>query len=331
MKTARVCALMLALLCAAGARAHEVRPAYLQMTEIQPGRFEVLWKVPQVGDMVLGLHVRWPEVCRDTTPAARVLLGHAAIERRVLECGAGGLVGKRIEIDGLATTITDALTRIEFLDGRVQTNLVKPAAPSFMVQGRRPALDVAGEYLALGIQHILTGADHLLFVLGLLVIVRGAWRVVKTVTAFTVAHSVTLGMAALGFVRVPQAPVEAVIALSVLFLANEIMRQWHGDSGLTARFPWLVALTFGLLHGFGFAGALSEVGLPQTDIPLALAAFNVGVEVGQLLFICAVLALGWALVRLVRAQPAWWPGAAAYGIGSVSAYWVIARVAGFGL
>ena len=181
----------------------------------------------------------------------------------------------------------------------------------------------------LGIEHILLGIDHLLFVLGLLLIVRGFGLLLKTITAFTVAHSVTLAMATLGFVNVPQAPVEAVIALSILFLASELAKQQKGNPGMTSRYPWVVALSFGLLHGFGFAGALSEVGLPQTDIPLALLFFNVGVEVGQLMFVAIVLMIFWVIQKLKFRWPAWTKQVPAYAIGSLAAFWFIQRTVSF--
>ena len=190
-------------------------------------------------------------------------------------------------------------------------------------------IQVSRQYLVLGIEHILGGIDHLLFVLGLLLIVRGFGLLLKTITAFTVAHSIILAMAALGFVNVPQAPVEAVIALSILFLATELTKQQKGNPGMTARYPWVVALSFGLLHGFGFAGALSEVGLPQTDIPFALLFFNVGVEVGQLMFVAAALCVIWILKRLPWGWPTWSLRVPAYTIGSLAAFWFIQRTLSF--
>lgn len=314
----------------APAAAHESRPAYLQMEETQPGRYDVVWKRPQRGDLTLALEVVWPAGCHDMTrPAAQALTG-ALVERRLVQCTGSGLAGGRIAIDGLVNTSTDALIRIQFLDGRVQTSLVKPAAPWVDVLGPRALLAVATDYFILGIEHILLGIDHLLFVLGLVLIVRGVGALVKTVTAFTIAHSITLALAALSVVRVPPAPVEAVIALSILFLASELARQHHGRPGLTARFPWLIAFSFGLLHGFGFAGALAEIGLPQTDIPLALFMFNIGVEAGQLLFVAAVLALIWLGRRAIVASPRWLRDSPAYAIGSLAALWLFERVASFG-
>lgn len=314
--------------------AHEVRPAYLEITESTPSRFAVLLKLPQVGEQVFGLAPVWPDRCIDASTPSRELRGHFAIDRRLVDCR-GGLAGQRIEIDGLATTMTDVLVRIQFLDGRVQTELLKPTRPALVVADRTSAWHVAASYFALGVEHILTGVDHLLFVLGLVLIVKGGARLVKTVTAFTVAHSMTLALATLGIVHVPQAPVEAVIALSIVFVANEIAQRHRrgaavaSSPGFTARRPWLVAFVFGLLHGLGFAGALAEVGLPQVDIPLALLTFNVGVEAGQLSFIAAVLAV-MALARRMRWTALhWFAPLPSYAIGTLAMFWVIRRVAMF--
>jgi hydrogenase/urease accessory protein HupE len=231
--------------------------------------------------------------------------------------------------------MTDVLVRIQFLDGRVQTELLKPTQPALVVAERTSAWDVAGTYFALGVEHILTGVDHLLFVLGLMLIVKSGARLLKTVTAFTVAHSITLALATLGIVHVPQAPVEAVIALSIVFVANETAQRQRRDTGdatspgFTARRPWLVAFVFGLLHGFGFAGALAEVGLPQVDIPLALLTFNVGVEAGQLSFIAAVLVVMAIARRIGWRGPHWLAPLPSYAIGTLAMFWVIRRVATF--
>ena len=241
----------------------------------------------------------------------------------------GGLTGAEITVDGLAGTLTDVLVRIQRTDGTSQVLRLKPESPSFVVEAVPGSLQVAATYLSLGIEHILLGLDHLLFVLALLILVDNWRRLVWTITAFTIAHSITLAAATLGWVAVPPPPVEAVIALSIVFVAGEIVRSRQGRPSLSQRLPWLVAFTFGLLHGFGFAGALSEIGLPQQQIPLALFTFNVGVEIGQLLFVGAVLLLA-RLPRLLHLPvPAWWARAVAYGIGSVAVFWVIERVAAF--
>ena len=318
------------LLWSAPAPAHESRPAYLEIAETGPGQYEVVWKRPQRGDLTLALHVAWPESCKDVVPGALQTVPGALIERRVLDCGETGLVGRGITIEGLAGTSTDALVRIQFRDGRVQTNLLKPASPSLTVASRPQAGQIAAGYFVMGVEHILLGIDHLLFVLGLVLIIQSVGLLVRTITAFTVAHSITLALATLGVVHVPQAPVEAVIALSILFLASELERQRRGEVGSTASRPWLVAFSFGLLHGFGFAGALAEVGLPDADIPLALLMFNLGIEAGQLLFVAGVLALLWLGRRVVVSAPRWLQDAPAYAIGSLAAFWLIERVAAFG-
>jgi len=327
----RICLALLALtIWASAGAAHEARPAYLDIREFQSGQFEVLWKRPTRGDQALSLRLGWPAGCRETASGPARMLPGAQVERRLIDCGADGLIGERIAIEGLSATLTDVLVRIAFVDGTAQTNLVKPAEPWVMVEGPRPALSVAGGYFVLGVEHILGGIDHLLFVLALTLIVRGTALLVKTITAFTVAHSITLALATLGYVNVAQAPVEAVIALSILFLASELVRQQRGDPGLTSRAPWIVAFAFGLLHGLGFAGALNEVGLPQSDIPLALLTFNLGVEAGQLVFVFAVVAIVRAGRRAIAAPPGWLREAPAYVIGSLASFWLIERMAAFG-
>jgi hypothetical protein len=245
----------------------------------------------------------------------------------------GGLTGGTIHIAGLTATTTDVLVRMERLDGTTQVTRLTPSAPSFVVEAAPRAIQVAATYLKLGLEHILLGIDHLLFVLALLILVKGTRRLVATVTAFTIAHSLTLAGATLGFVHVPGPPVEAAIALSIVFVASEIMHSRQGRAGLTERFPWVVAFAFGLLHGLGFAGALSEVGLPQSAIPVALLCFNVGVELGQLLFIATVIVIiGIArqiMRRSERSQPAWAWRVPPYVIGSIAAFWIIQRIAAF--
>jgi hydrogenase/urease accessory protein HupE len=327
------------LVCAWGvAAAHEVRPGYLEIAEVEPGLYDVLWKVPARGDLRLALYTRLPADCKGQTDTGS-FVGDAFVSRWRATCPRG-LIGQRIAVDGLSATRTDVLVRIAHLGGAVQTTRLTPEAPALEVAAVPTAGEVARTYFVLGVEHILLGIDHLLFVLGLLLLVGNWRRLIVTVTAFTVAHSITLAAATLGLVHVPQAPVEAVIALSVMFVAAEILRSAHGRASLTARTPWLVAFVFGLLHGLGFAGALREIGLPQTDIPLALFFFNVGVEAGQLTFIAAVVAV---LAVIARLSSKWQEGHAggawgaealvrtplAYLIGCTAAYWTIDRTVGF--
>ncbi len=320
--------LLLLLLCMAPAQAHEVRPAYLELHEEGNGEFRVLWKTPMRGELRLSLAVEFSGQTASPNEVTTRLTGDAAVQTwrlRAIE----PLRGQSLRIAGLEATMTDALVRAEFNDGTRWIQRLTPAHPSAMIPRQETRAAVAGVYLKLGMEHILLGIDHLLFVLALLLITRGGWKLVKTVTAFTVAHSLTLGLAALGFVLVPQLPVEAVIALSIVFVAAEILRARDGQQGIAVSAPWIVAFTFGLLHGFGFAGALNEIGLPQAHIPQALLFFNLGVEIGQLLFVAAVLALV-ALGRRVKRSPPPWAGLVPpYAIGSVAMFWVIQRVAAF--
>lgn len=323
------CCILLVFLLVPYAFAHEVRPAYLQLRQTSPDTYEVLWKVPARGDNLrLSLYVEFPAGCTNVTPPRSVFAGGSFTERWTMKC-AGGLTGETIHIAGLSATMTDVLVRLERLDGATQVTRLTPSSPSFVIAAAPRPLQVAMTYLKLGIEHILTGIDHLLFVLALLIITRAGWKMVKTVTAFTVSHSVTLTAAALGYVHVPQAPVEVVIALSIVFVAAEILHGLRGREGITARAPWVVAFTFGLLHGLGFAGGLSEAGLPEGHIPLALLFFSLGVETGHFLFIAAVLAV-FAAVRRVRLPvPRWAPLVPAYAIGSVAMFWVIQRLSAF--
>jgi hydrogenase/urease accessory protein HupE len=332
MKGALVLFILLATF-ASGAFAHEVRPAYLELRQTGPETYAALWKVPGLGeDLRLGLYVELPAGCTNVIEPRASMVDNAYTERWTVNC-AGGLTGGTIRIAGLTATATDVLARLERLDGTTQVTRLMPAAPSFMVEAAPRAMQVARTYLMLGVEHILGGIDHLLFVLALLILVKGTRRLIATVTAFTVAHSLTLAGATLGVVHVPGPPVEAAIALSIVFVAAEIIRSRQGNAGLTERFPWVVAFTFGLLHGFGFASALNEVGLPQSAILVALLFFNVGVEIGQLLFIAsvfAVIALAWQVTRRIgMSQPAWAWRVPPYVIGSVAAFWIIQRIAAF--
>jgi len=319
--------LLLLLLLAYTASAHEVRPAYLELREEKPGQFSVTWKTPMLGDARLALEPEFSGDVKAITPMTTRKVPGAAVQTWTLRAQA--LRGQTVRIRGLEGTMTDALVRMEFADGTSWTERLTPQQPTIVIPAQQGRFSVAGVYLKLGIEHILTGVDHLLFILALIIITRGGWKLVKTVTAFTVSHSITLTAATLGFVHVPQRPVEAVIALSIVFVACEIVHRRQGCSGLTERWPWIVALTFGLLHGLGFAGALSEVGLPQGHIPLALLFFSVGVEIGQLIFIAAVLSLVVVVQRVRIPIPRWGDFVPPYAIGTVAMFWIIQRVALF--
>ncbi|HEY6642266.1 HupE/UreJ family protein [Povalibacter sp.] len=318
------------LLCWAAFAAHAdvFRPAYLELREAGGDRYDVTWKVPAQGDLRLAVQVRFPEDTQQLTRPQGLFAGNAFVERWQISRH-GGLAGATVGVDGIAGGVTDVIVRVERLDGTSQTERLLPQSPQFVVKQKTGTAEVAWSYLVLGVEHILGGIDHLLFVLALLLIVRGAKRIFATVTAFTVAHSITLVAATLGWVHVPGPPVEAMIALSIVFVASEIVHGLHGKSGLTARAPWVVAFTFGLLHGFGFAGALAEVGLPQQAIPMALVTFNVGVELGQLIFVVLAVAVRAGLARLPVSRRGWMPYVTPYAIGTIAMFWVIERVGEF--
>jgi len=320
--------LLLFCFLTATAGADESRPAHLQLTLTESGGVTMVFKVPARGDRRLGLYPKLPANCEAVFPPSAHIVDNAYTERATFQC-AGGIVGETVAIDGLSGTFTDVLARVIRPDGATQVARLTPSAPSFVVEATPDAFAVVKSYLLFGFSHILAGFDHLLFVLALLILVPGTRNLIWTITAFTVAHSFTLAAATLGLVNFPQPPVEAVIALSIVFVASEIIHVSRSRPGLTQRKPWIVAFTFGLLHGLGFAGALTEAGLPENSIPLALLFFNVGVELGQLTFV-AVILLSIALAkRVLRETPTWMPTATAYAIGTMASYWTIERVLGF--
>ena len=323
-------AILVQMIIGSSAMAHELRPAYLDMRETATNEFAVLWKVPALDDLRLGLYVRLPDVCKAKTETVRTIQDGAYFERWSVACP-NGLKGQEIVIDGLRSTVTDALARIEYRDGTKQIARLTPEKPTLLVASGQSGLEVAETYFLLGVDHILTGFDHLLFVLALMLLIHDRWMLVKTVTAFTIAHSITLAGATLGYISLPQKPVEATIALSIAFVASELVKARSGERKLSEDYPWIVAFVFGLLHGFGFAGALKETGLPQTDISLALLTFNLGVEAGQLMFIAAALVVFRAASILVTVPIAPARLSAAYLIGTTSMVWLVARFSSFGI
>ena len=317
----------LLLVCLVGtAHADVFRPAYLELREAGEGRYDVTWKLPAQGDGRLAVEVVFPPGTTKLTPPRGLFSGSAYVERWQVS-RPGGLAGQVVAIDGIAGGVTDVIVRLERSDGTSQLERLLPQRPQFIVKGTTGTAQIAWSYLVLGVEHILGGVDHLLFVLALLLIVRGTRRIVATITAFTLAHSMTLVAATLGWVQVAGPPVEATIALSIVFVAAEIVQEARGRPGLGSRRPWLLAFAFGLLHGLGFAGALRAVGLPEQAIPLALLFFNVGVEIGQLLFIACAL----PLAALGRRAALRWPVLSARipasGIGCIAAFWTLERIA----
>ena len=321
-------ALCLGLLWLPGsATAHEVRPAYLELVETGDGAFATTWKRPRRGDAVIKLVPLFPADCRETGRTSRAA-PDSLVSRAVIRCERP-LSGRPVHIQGLSSTMVDVVVQVKLATGDQQSLLLRGARDEFLVATPPQPGQVIRSYLELGVEHILLGVDHLLFVLGLLLILRGGRALIMTITAFTLAHSITLALASLGLVSVPQAPVEAVIALSIVFLASEIIHEQRGRPGWTGRRPWSVAFAVGLLHGLGFAGALHEVGLPQSQIPLALLCFNVGVELGQLTFVALVVLVGRALRQYTRTAGPRLTQATAWAIGTVAAYWVVERTVAF--
>ena len=321
--------LLIVLLSLAGftTHAHEIRPAYLQIVQIDANTYEAYWKIPSMGEAAPKLRLVFSGNPQVTTLQAPQSLNNSIIFRYKLEFP-DGLKGQNLYIEGLSNTLIDALVRIEYQDQDAVVFMLQPDNDQIIIPGEISSWDVVKTYTILGIEHILFGIDHLLFVLALIIITVGFKKIIKTITAFTLAHSITLSMAVLGYANLPGPPVEAVIALSIVFLALEIIKNINGEATLTSQKPWLVAFTFGLLHGFGFAGALLDIGLPQSDIPLALAFFNIGVELGQIAFVLLVL----AIIHLLKRSKEWSPTmkkVPAYAIGGLAAFWVIDRFLGF--
>lgn len=331
-------AVLFLVLLSAATHADELRPAYLQLIEQKPNIFSTLWKLPAKGQQRLPLELHFNGV---TLAESSILLkepvsavvGGVYIQQSLIVFDRG-LPGTEITINGLPRTSTDVLLRIEYLDGATLTHRLTPASPSLVVADKPTLLQTAHAYLMLGVEHILFGIDHLLFVLALLLLIDNTRKLIMTITFFTIAHSMTLSLAALNIVQVPVPPVEAIIALSIVFVAGEIIRVQRGGDSLTFRKPWIVAFGFGLLHGLGFAAALDEIGLPENAVILALILFNLGVELGQIAFVVAFIVAGYAAStlssnRVANLRPTTLKTIPPYIIGSLASFWVIERTVGF--
>ena len=307
--------------------AHEVRPAYFSITHQSEDTYQIVWKVPALGTGIPKIFPVLPNNWEIIDEQSNLLPGN--LRRSYLVKIKNGIEGNVLQFDGLNKTLIEVLVSIKKSDGVQYSSRIKPSNPSYLIPVTPDRWSVIKTYLSLGFEHILLGIDHLLFVLALLLLTKGFRRVVKTITAFTIAHSITLSFAALGFVGLPGAPVEAVIALSIVFLAVELVHYLDGRKGLTVRYPWIVAFTFGLLHGFGFAGALVDLGLPQTDIPWALLFFNVGVELGQLAFVLVAIGVIWLIGKIKINWPNWVEKVPPYAIGCLASFWMIERIWAF--
>jgi hydrogenase/urease accessory protein HupE len=322
MKRFRITIFALCATWVAQAHAHELQPGYLELQQTGSQTFAMLWKLPAREDL-RSVRPQLPRECTTTDPI-RQQTGNSFIERSTLTC-AGELYGKTISIDAESANLVDVLVRIVRADGSTQVARLTPVNMSFVVEAAPNRLEQAGTYLKLGSDHILMGVDHLLFVLGLLLLVDNRWMLLKTITSFTIAHSITLAIATLGYASAPVPPLQAAIALSIMFLGPEVVRKERGQTSLTIRNPWLVAFVFGLLHGFGFASGLSTLGLSRAEIPLALLMFNVGVEIGQLFFVAIILLLERSFRTLEIRWPTWIERLPAYSVGGLGAYWTIQR------
>lgn len=324
----RGCMLFLLIASPGAAFADEFRPATLDVNERDNGWVDLTWKVPLVENAPVAATPVLPEFLKPVGPgSSRQLLG-AHIYNATFHSDGRVLNGSTLTIDGLAAIPMDVMVRVTLRDGTEHSAMLRSGNVSFTIPEQATRTELAVSYWQMGTIHILEGFDHLLFLLTLLLIVNGIWPLLKTVTAFTIAHSLTLALATLDLVHIPPAPTEAVISLSIVLLAVEVVRKNQGEITLSERFPWLVAFTFGLVHGLGFAGALSEIGVPAYDIPLTLLMFNLGVETGQVLFVVAVSLLlaglhrihGHSALVLARATP--------YAIGGLAAFWTIERTVG---
>ena len=307
--------------CTGSILAHEVRPAYLEINAAGENEYSVIWKQPLLNGRPLSLQPDFPSDCVRSSTRIEALGTEALIERIELRC-ASSLKGRIVGVSGLTKTLTDVLLRAQLGNG-ITTTLLRPESPTTKLGTGRSA--PLASYLRLGVEHLLFGIDHVLFVIGLMFFLDRIGPLVKTITAFTLAHSLTLGISAIGLVRIPQAPIEAVIALSILFLATEKLR--GATDTLLARRTWLIAFIFGLLHGFGFAGALNDIGLPRENLLLALLLFNLGVELGQLLVVAAALLVARATARWFSPTPRIVWQAPVYGIGAIASFWFVSRTA----
>jgi hydrogenase/urease accessory protein HupE len=324
-KTLIIIFLFLGAISTTTAFGHESQPGSLEIKQLGPDRYDITWRAPIYYGKPHPATIQLPEEWQTIGQPTERHRPDAIVFNRVISTNGQSIEGKIIRFPGLESTITDVFVRLKRLDDSVMSTVARPTKPWAELRGERAWHVTAGEYLGLGFHHILMGVDHLLFVLGLLLIVKGRMMLLKTITSFTVAHSITLAIATLGYAKAPLPPLNAAIALSILFLGPEVMRARRGETSLTIKFPWLVAFAFGLLHGFGFASGLSTTGMPKAELPWALLWFNVGVELGQLVFVFLALALAWSFKSLEIRWPRWAQALPGYTVGSLGAYWTIQR------
>ncbi|WP_136805550.1 HupE/UreJ family protein [Desulfosediminicola flagellatus] len=318
-------ALLLIITCSVPALAHESQPGTLEINQLTADRYDVIWRAPIYYGKPHPARIQLPENWKDIVQPTERRMADSIVFHRVVDIGTKSVEGAILRFPGLESTITDIYVRLTRLDATIMTAVVRPTSPSVELRGERSWSTTTITYTGLGFQHIMLGVDHLLFVLGLLLIVSNRVMLIKTITSFTLAHSITLAIATLGYASAPLPPLNAAIALSILFLGPEIVRSWRGETSLTIRYPWVVAFMFGLLHGFGFASGLSTTGMPKAELPFALLFFNVGVELGQLIFVFAALAMARSFKILEVRWPVWAEAIPGYTVGSLGAYWTIQR------
>lgn len=325
MRLAWFLACMLLVASIVPAFAHESQPGTLEIKQLKADRYDVIWKAPMYYGKPHPARLQMPKTWKDIVQPTERRMADSTIFHWVVDVEPQSIEGTIIGFPGLESTITDVYVRLTRLDSTTMTAVVRPTRPFVELRGERSWHVTVGEYIALGFNHIMIGVDHLLFVLGLLLIVKDRMMLIKTITSFTVAHSITLAIASLGFASIPLPPLNAAVALSILFLGPEIIRTWRGETSLTISYPWIVAFVFGLLHGFGFASGLSTTGMPKAELPWALLCFNVGVELGQLSFVFLSLTLAWSFRILEIRWPRWVLAMPGYTVGSLGAYWTIQR------
>ena len=326
LRLGHLCLALLWLMQAQYAFAHEVRPGFIDLVEQTEQSIKVTWKSPIRAGVPLSVTPSFPKDCEDTSQQQKQISGSSVITSWVIHCE-HGLAGQAVGFPGLESTLTDIILRYQPLLGEAQTHRAVPERPLVYISATPTRWSIVKTYFYLGVEHISSGIDHLLFVLALILLIHGNWQLVKAITAFTIAHSITLAVSTLGHFTLAQSPVESVIALSIVFLANELalaQKNQPHHKRLSQQSPWMITFCFGLLHGLGFAGALREIGLPQDETPLALLMFNLGVEAGQLIFVFAILmVLALAVKFVVRSRI---EILGSYIIGATACFWLAQRV-----
>lgn len=313
------------LLICAPARADEMRPAYLEFTQASETQWQTFWKVPAKSGLGPQSEPILPNGCEITGETIREVHNLAVLSKASVTC-AGSVLGKDIGVSNIKSSQTEIFVRVAPIGSAVQSLRLDIDKPIAQIKAKASKWQVAQSYFVIGVEHIVTGYDHLLFVCCLVLLLLNAWQIAKAATAFTIAHSITLIGTTFGLIGLPQRPVEALIALSIIFMAVEIIKKDAAKPRLSEQIPWVIAFIFGLVHGFGFAGALREIGLPEGEVGTALLTFNLGVEAGQLLIVSCLLVLLHLLNRFWARHFQIMVHSATYLIGITASYWFIERL-----